>query len=50
LVVIKEWSEEELQRHWRMFKALLEFWIAKNNYEPSSSISTSNSKGSTEKS
>jgi hypothetical protein len=29
LVHIHEWSEDELQRGWRMFAALLEYWYAK---------------------
>jgi len=32
LVKIKEWSEEELQRGWKMFQALLVFWQLKNNF------------------
>jgi hypothetical protein len=29
LVFVKEWTPEELDRAWRMFEALLEFWYAK---------------------
>lgn len=29
LVYIHEWSEEELQRGWKMFKALLDYWYAR---------------------
>jgi len=32
LVKIHEWSEEDLQRGWKMFQALLEFWKLKNNF------------------
>jgi hypothetical protein len=33
LVVIKEWSQEELDRGWQMFQALLTFWQVKNNHK-----------------
>lgn len=33
LVVIKEWSQEDLTRGWEMFKALLTFWQVKNNHK-----------------
>jgi len=45
LVVIKKWSEEDLQKHWLMFFSLLNFWKLKNNYEPPTSISVVNSEG-----
>lgn len=32
LVKIKEWSEEELQRGWKMFQALRNFWQLKNKF------------------
>lgn len=32
LVKVKEWSEEELQRGWLMFQALLSFWQLKNKF------------------
>jgi hypothetical protein len=32
LVKVKEWTEEELQRGWKMFQALLSFWKLKNNF------------------
>jgi len=32
LTKIVEWEEEELQRGWEMFKALLQFWKLKNNF------------------
>jgi hypothetical protein len=32
LVVIKEWSQEDLARGWEMFQALLRFWKFKNNF------------------
>ena len=32
LVKIHEWSEEDLQRGWEMFQALLRFWKLKNNF------------------
>jgi len=32
LVVVKEWSEEDLVRGWKMFLALLEFWQLKNQF------------------
>jgi hypothetical protein len=33
LVVIKEWNQEELDRGWQMFQALLTFWQVKNNHK-----------------
>jgi len=33
LVKIIEWSPEDLQRGWKMFYRLLEFWQFKNNYK-----------------
>lgn len=35
LVILHEWTEEELERGWRMFLALLQFWQAKNRYNSS---------------
>jgi len=32
LVVIKEWSQEELDRGWKMFESLLRFWQIKNQH------------------
>lgn len=32
LVKVIEWSEEDLQRGWKMFSALLDFWKIKNNF------------------
>ena len=32
LVHIHEWAEHELQRGWRMFQALKDYWYARNNY------------------
>lgn len=32
LVVIKEWSQEELERGWKMFESLLRFWQIKNQH------------------
>ena len=32
LVVVKEWSEDDLIRGWKMFLALLEFWQLKNQF------------------
>lgn len=32
-VVIKEWTQQELDRGWAMFSSLLRFWQVKNNYE-----------------
>jgi hypothetical protein len=32
LIKIHEWSEEELQRGWAMFQALLTFWKLKNKF------------------
>ena len=33
IVKIHEWRDEELERGWAMFQALLRFWQLKNNYE-----------------
>lgn len=33
LAVIKDWSEEELERGWQMFYSLLRFWQIKNQHE-----------------
>jgi hypothetical protein len=33
LAVVTEWAEEDLQRGWKMFTALLSFWQYKNQYE-----------------
>lgn len=33
VAVIKEWTEEDLQRGWEMFVALLRFWQLKNQHE-----------------
>jgi hypothetical protein len=33
LACIKEWTEEELQKGWAMFCALLRYWQIKNNYQ-----------------
>lgn len=33
LVVVKEWSQEDLARGWMMFYALLKYWQAKNQHE-----------------
>ena len=32
LVVVKEWSEDDLVRGWKMFLSLLEFWRLKNQF------------------
>ena len=32
LIKIKEWTEEELEQHWEMFKSLLRFWQIKNKH------------------
>jgi len=32
LVVIKEWSQEDLERGWKMFESLLRFWQIKNQH------------------
>lgn len=32
LLQLKEWTEEELQRGWEMFKALLRYWQVSNNF------------------
>ena len=33
LVVVKEWDQEDLDRGWKMFNSLLEFWYAKSGLE-----------------
>lgn len=33
LVVVKEWDQEDLDRGWKMFSSLLEFWYAKSGLE-----------------
>lgn len=33
LVVVKEWSQEDLARGWAMFYSLLKYWQAKNQHE-----------------
>jgi hypothetical protein len=33
LAVVTKWAEEDLQRGWKMFTALLSFWQYKNQYE-----------------
>lgn len=33
LVKVQVWSEEELQKGWKMFQALLTYWQVKNNYK-----------------
>ena len=33
LAVVTEWAEEDLQRGWKMFTALLSFWQYKSQYE-----------------
>lgn len=33
LVVVKEWSEEDLKKGWKMFLHLLQFWQIKNDFE-----------------
>jgi hypothetical protein len=33
LVVIREWTQEDLARGWKMFNSLLEFWYAKSGLE-----------------
>jgi hypothetical protein len=35
LAIVHEWKEEELERGWRMFLALLQYWQAKNKYNSS---------------
>jgi hypothetical protein len=35
LAVVHEWPEEDLERGWRMFLALLQYWQAKNKYNSS---------------
>jgi hypothetical protein len=32
LAVVKEWSQDDLERGWKMFMALLEFWQLKNKF------------------
>jgi len=32
LIAVKEWTEEELQTGWEMFKALHRFWVLKNKF------------------
>jgi len=32
LIKIKEWTEEELDQHWEMFKSLLRFWQLKSKF------------------
>jgi len=32
LVVVKEWSQEDLARGWEMFCSLLKFWQLKNQH------------------
>lgn len=34
LYAVKEWTDEELRKGWKMFYNLLQFWQVKNNYEP----------------
>lgn len=34
LCVVHEWTQEELRKGWTMFYNLLQFWQAKNSYEP----------------
>lgn len=33
LVVVREWTQEDLARGWKMFSSLLEFWYAKSGLE-----------------
>ena len=33
LVIVHQWAEEDIQRGWSMFCALLNFWQLKNNHE-----------------
>jgi hypothetical protein len=33
LVVVREWTQEDLARGWKMFNSLLEFWYAKSGLE-----------------
>ena len=33
LVVVREWDQEDLDRGWKMFNSLLEFWYAKSGLE-----------------
>lgn len=35
LAIVHEWKEEDLERGWRMFLALLQYWQAKNKYNSS---------------
>jgi hypothetical protein len=32
LIKVHEWPEEELQKGWKMFQALLTYWKLKNNF------------------
>ena len=32
VIHIHEWSEEDLQRGWKMFQALLDYWKLKNKF------------------
>lgn len=34
LATVIMWSEDEIRRGWTMFKSLLAYWQAKNNYQP----------------
>lgn len=44
LVVVREWSEGDLAKAWRMFSSLLDYWKAKNDYEPFAPIPTADTK------
>jgi hypothetical protein len=33
LAVVKEWTQEDLERGWKMFNCLLNFWQLKNNHQ-----------------
>lgn len=35
LIKVKEWTAEEIERGWQMFKAILRYWQVKNKYEVS---------------
>ena len=35
LVVVHEWTPEDLDRGWKMFESLLTFWKLKNKFDPS---------------
>lgn len=35
LVVVHEWQNEDLDRGWKMFQSLLQFWKLKNKFDPS---------------